>query len=160
MVKKSWITCNMTTLLTARYSSLLGLDSFPHPFFLVSGLQIFFNFHFHFFLFHFHFYCHFVFPLPFSLLSTNSFSLLLFSPFSLFPAISHRFLFCSSCSTQTLLPSSLPWFNTVRLHPPLWISVVLNCLLFLSPSSQRFPLYFSSNYNVPWSPGPHIVILP
>jgi hypothetical protein len=110
-----------------------------------------------FFKFHFQFYCHFVSLLPFSLLFSNSFSFFFFPPLFLlflFPAISHRFFFCPSCSTQTLLPSSLHWFNTVRLHPPsefqcYWIA---HCSHLLPPLD--FPLSFSPHYYVPWSLGP------
>jgi len=47
------MTCNMTTLLTARYSSLLGLDSFPHPIFPCVMFVIYFLISLTFFLSHF-----------------------------------------------------------------------------------------------------------
>jgi len=78
------MTCNVTTLLTARYSSLLGLDRFPHPFFPLCQVCNFFWVSLPFILFHFHFYCHFVSPLPSSLLFTNFFSPFFFPPFLCF----------------------------------------------------------------------------
>ena len=110
------------------YLSLLGLDSFLHPSFLGSPP----------FPPHFHFCCHFVSALPFPLLLTNFFSIFffpLFLCFLLFPI--------GSFSALPLLlrhfPScpSLLRFSTKRLHPPLCISVLLNCSLFSSPSSLR-----------------------
>ena len=143
------VICNMTMLLTARF-----LPSWAWTAFLVLGLY-FFLISLPFFLSHFKFYCCFVSPLPFSLLFTN-FSFFFFPPLFLlflFPAISHRFFFCSSCSTQTLLPSSLPWFNTER-HPPsefqcYWIA---HCSHLLAPLD--FPLSFSPHYYVPLSLSP------
>ena len=81
----------------------------------------------------------------------------LLSPFPLFLAISYRFIFSLSSTTQTLLlqsPVASVYYQETK--SPIWISVLLNCSLFSSPSSfSPPPLQFSSPYYyVPWSPGP------
>ena len=116
------------------YSSPLGPNSFPPPL----------NFHFTIVLslsFPFLYYLPISSPFP-SFLSLPfpflyylpisspfpSFPPLFFIDFSALPVLFGHF---SSCPF-------LPQFSTETLHPPFWISVLLNCLLFSSPSSLRF----------------------
>ena len=125
------------------YSSLLGPDNFPHPFFLV-----------YFFLFHFHFCCHFVSPLLFPLLFIAFFSFFFFPPFLCF-LLFHIGSF--SALFVLLRHFSCPFlsrFSTKRLHPlsesqHFWI---VHCFHLLPPLD--FLLSFSPHYYVPWSPGP------
>ena len=75
----------------------------------------------------------FCFPLSLSIITYQFLLLFLpfplfFVPFSALPVLLWQF---SSCP-------SLPRFSTEWLHSPLWISVILNCSLFSSPSSLRF----------------------
>ena len=107
----------------------------------------------------FHVYCHFVSPLSSPLVFTNCFSF--FSPFPLFPAFSYRFLFCASCTTQTLLPCpSLPYFSTQRLHLPSQYHCYQTVHCSQLPPVLVFALSFSTHYYVSFClPALHLVIL-
>jgi len=110
----------------AKYSSLLGSDSFLHS----SSLHLFFVHFTSTFLCHFHLYCHFVSPLPFILLFTFTLHFF-FPPFLHFlPFNIHSFsvltlLFRHFCSRTSF--TSVYYRQTTS---PLQISVLLNCSLF------------------------------
>ena len=70
--------------------------------------------------------CHFLYNLP------------IYSPFSSFPPFLASFSALPVLLGQESYCPSLSQFRTDRLYSPHWISVLLNCSLFSSPSSLRF----------------------
>ena len=75
------------------------------------------------------------------------------SPFTLFPAISYRFLVCLARTTQVrLLPPlfTLVEYQDTNSPPPVNISVTSFFIVLVLQSPSTFSLSFSPNYYVPF----------